>query len=285
MSLGAHLVELRNRLLISAVAIAVGLIAGWLLAAWVWTMLRAPIEDLQINGRNAVIQHTDVTSGFDTTMQIALFIAVLIASPVWLYQIWAFIVPGLTRREKWHAIGFLGAAVPLFLAGIYAGWSVLPNIVRLMATFAQSQDDFNLTARAYLDLAIKLMLAVGVGFVLPVLLVLLNFIGVLRGTSILKSWRVAILCIILFAGIATPATDLMSMFLLAAPITLLYFLAAGVSIWHDRIADKRRAAEFAEYDFDESSPEEPNEPKKRPRRTSSTGADPETGSAQGGGAS
>jgi len=116
-------------------------------------------------------------------------------------------------------------------------------------------------------------------------LVLLNFIGVLRGKSILKSWRVAILCIILFAGIATPATDLMSMFLLAAPITLLYFLAAGVSIWHDRIADKRRAEEFAEYDLDDGeSAESPASAKKRLRRESKAQAEPESGSALGGGA-
>src|SRR5690606_34777631 len=104
-----HLIELRNRLLISAIAIAVALVAGWLLAPWVWDMLRQPILDLQINGRTAIIQHTDVTSGFDTMVQISLFIAVLIACPVWLYQIWAFIVPGLTKKEKLYAIGFLGS--------------------------------------------------------------------------------------------------------------------------------------------------------------------------------
>lgn len=247
MSLGSHLIELRNRLMISAIAIAIALVAGWFLSDWVWDVLRQPILDLQINGRTAIIQHTDVTSGFDTKVQISLFIAVLIACPIWLYQIWAFIVPGLTRKEKLYAIGFLGSAVPLFLAGIYAGWSVLPNIVRLMAIFTPIDDAFQLTARAYLDMAIKLLLAVGVGFVMPVLLVLLNFIGVLRGMTILKSWRVAILLIVLFAGITTPAADLMSMFLLACPITVLYFLAAGIAIWHDKIADRRRAAELAEY--------------------------------------
>ncbi len=252
MSLGAHLIELRNRLFIAAVAIGIALIAGWLLSDWVWDVLRVPLQTIEeTTGRTAQIMYTDVSSGFDLRVQISLFIAVLIASPVWLYQIWAFIVPGLTRREKWYAVGFLGTAVPLFLAGIYAGWSVLPNIVRLMATFQPEQDAFNMNARTYLDFTVKLMLAVGVGFVMPVLLVLLNFVGILRGKSILKSWRLAILLIVLFAAITTPAADLMSMFLLAAPITVLYFIAAGVSIWHDRIVDKKRAAELADYDLDE----------------------------------
>lgn len=250
MSLGAHLVELRNRLIISAIAIAVGLVAGWIFSDWVWMMLRKPIEDLKVDGRTALIQYTDVTSGFDTKVQIALFIAVIIASPVWLYQVWAFLAPGLTRREKLYGVGFLGTAVPLFLAGIYAGWMVLPNIVRLMSTFQPTEDAFFINARTYLEFTVKLLLAVGVGFVMPVLLVLLNFLGVVRGKSILKSWRIAVLIIILFAAITTPAADLMSMFLLAVPITVLFFLATGVAILHDRRVDKRRAKEFAEYDLD-----------------------------------
>lgn len=251
MSLGAHLVELRNRLFISAIAILIGMVAGWYLSPWVWDMLRQPIEALRENGREAQIMYTDISGGFDLTVQISLGIAVIIACPVWLYQIWAFIVPGLTRREKWHAVGFLGAAVPLFLAGVYVGWTVLPNIVRLMAGFQQSQDVFSMDARTYIDFTFKLLFAVGVGFVLPVLLVLLNFLGVVRGKAILKQWRIAIIAIITFAAITTPATELMSMFILSAPIVVLYFAAAGVAIWHDHIADKKRAKEFAEYDLDE----------------------------------
>ncbi len=250
MSLGEHLVEFRKRLLISAVAIVVALVAGWFLSDWVWNMLRSPVQDLAAVGRDAQISYGDISSGFDTKVQIALFIAVILASPVWLYQIWAFLAPGLTRREKLTGVGFLAAAVPLFLGGAYAGWLVLPNIVRLLASFQPTEDTFNLNARSYLDFAIKLVLAVGVGFVMPVLLVMLNFIGVLRGASILRSWRIAILAIILFAAIATPAADLMSMFLLAAPIIVLYFTAAGISILHDRRVDKRRAEEFAAYDLD-----------------------------------
>ncbi|UOQ58448.1 twin-arginine translocase subunit TatC [Leucobacter allii] len=252
MSLGEHLVELRKRLMISAAAIVVALVAGWLLSDWVWEMLRRPVLDLAELGRDAQISYADISSGFDTKVQISLFIAVIIASPVWLYQIWAFLAPGLTRREKFMGVGFLAVAVPLFLGGAVAGWFVLPNIVRLMASFQPTEDTFNLNARSYLDFAIKLLLAVGVGFVMPVLLVMLNFVGVLRGMSILKSWRVAILIIVLFAAITTPAADLMSMFLLAAPIVVLYFGAAGIAILHDRRADKRRAAELAEYGIDDA---------------------------------
>lgn len=243
MSLGEHLVELRRRIMFAFIAIALALVAGWFLSDTVWSFLRAPIRELEGQGREAIIAYGDITSGFDTKMQISLFIAILLACPVWLYQVWAFIAPGLTKREKMYGFGFLGVSVPLFLGGAYAGWLVMPNIVRLMASFQPSEDAFYLTARSYLDFAVKLLLAIGVGFVLPAFLVMLNLLGVIQGKTILKGWRFAILAIILFAAIVTPAADLMSMFLLAAPIALLYFSAAGVAILHDRRVAKKMRAE------------------------------------------
>lgn len=247
MSLGEHLVELRKRLIIAALAILLGLVAGFFLSDWVWDMLRAPINALRIEGRKAELTYSAITEAFDLRVKIAFFVAVIVASPIWLYQLWAFLAPGLTRREKLYGVGFLAASVPLFLGGIYAAWMVLPNIVRLLASFQPAEDAYFLGAAGYIDFAVKLMLAVGVGFVMPVVLVMLNFVGVIRGRTILKSWRVAVLLIVLFAAITTPAVDLTSMFLLAAPMVLLFFAAVGVALLHDRRADKRQAAEFAEY--------------------------------------
>lgn len=255
MSLGEHLVELRKRLIYAAIGLVIGLVAGFFLVDWVWDMLREPINALKLQGREATLAYGSITEAFDLRIQIALFIAVVVSAPVWLYQIWAFLAPGLTRREKLYGVGFLAAAVPLFLGGVFAAWMVLPNIVKLMATFQPIEDAFFLQARLYIDFAVKLMLAVGVGFVMPVVLVMLNLVGIIRGKTILKGWRVAILVIVLFAAITTPAADLTSMFLLAAPMVLLYFIAVGVALLNDRRADKRRAAEFAEYDLDMSAPD------------------------------
>lgn len=250
MSLAEHFIELRKRLLISAIAIIVGLVAGWFLLPYVWELLRAPLQDVaDSQGRDAALNYSDVTSAFDIQVQIALFLALIIASPVWLYQIWAFFAPGLTKREKLYTVGFFGTAIPLFLTGVFVGWKIFPNIVRLYFLFASSEETAWVAVRSYIDLAIKLMIAVGIGFVLPVFIVLLNFIGVLSASSILKSWRGAILAIILFAGITTPAADLVSMFLLAVPMVVLYFLAALVAYLHDKRAEKRQQEEFAEYDL------------------------------------
>lgn len=242
MSLAEHLRELRKRLVISAVAILVAAIAGFILAPYVIDALRVPINQIA-EQRNAQIVYTTVTGAFDLRIAIAVTIAIVIASPVWLYQIFAFLVPGLTSREKRYTFGFFFTAVPLFFAGAAAGWFVFPHMVELLTSFSAQEDATFLDARVYYDFVIKLVLAIGVAFVLPVFLVLLNFVGVLSAASIIKGWRVAVLVIALFTALATPAADVISMFLLAIPMVLLYFAAWGVAAVHDRRAS-RRASEL-----------------------------------------
>lgn len=240
MSLGQHLVELRKRFTRAGLAILLGAVAGWFIADPVWTLLKEPITRVaEAYGREAQLVFPTITSSFDLKMQIAIYVGIFVSSPVWLYQIFAFIVPGLTRREKGYIFGFFFTAVPLFIAGCAAGWYVLPNIVTLLAGFAPEGTASLFAAKEYLHFVVKLMLAIGVGFVLPVFLVILNFMGVVSGRGLLAGWRWAILLITLFTAIATPAADVFSMFLLAVPMVVLYFLAVGVAFWHDRIAARK----------------------------------------------
>jgi sec-independent protein translocase protein TatC len=155
--------------------------------------------------------------------------------------VWAFITPALVRKEKTYAVGFLLTAIPLFLGGCAAGWWVFPHVVEVMTGFAPDGTTTLLTARYYLDFSIKFILAIGIGFVLPVFLVLLNFTGVLSAAAIIKGWRWAILSITLFTAIATPAADVLSMFLLAIPMVILYYVAALIALLNDRRKAKREA--------------------------------------------
>ena len=235
MSLGAHLVELRKRLFIAALAIVAGMVVGFVLSDFVLDALIKPISEVAADqSRAASLNFTDVSSAFDLRIQIAFTVGVVLSSPVWLYQLWAFVMPGLKKNEKRYAVGFVLAAVPLFLAGCAAGWFVMPHMVTLLTGFAPEGTTALLTARSYFDFVLKLVLAIGIAFVLPVFLVLLNFAGVLSAAAILKSWRIAVLAITVFTAIATPAADVMSMFLLAIPMVLLYFTAAGIAWLHDR---------------------------------------------------
>jgi sec-independent protein translocase protein TatC len=242
MTLGAHLIELRRRLGIVGLSIVLAAVGGWFLADPVWAALSDPVMEIaRERNRDADINYTSVTEAFDTKVAIALVLGIVMAAPVWLYQVWAFFVPALKRKERRYAVGFLAASVPLFFAGVTAGWLVLPNIVILLTGFAPEQSSTLLTARVYLDFALKLVIAVGVGFVLPVFLVLFNAIGVLSAKAIIGGWRWAIVVISVFTALATPAADVVSMVLLAIPMIILYFIAAGIAWLNDRRVAKKTA--------------------------------------------
>ena len=235
MSFIEHLLEARKRLTRAALSILLGAVLGFLLAPAVLAALRTPILDIA-DSRNASLNYDSISGAFDLRIQIALYVGLILSSPVWLYQIFAFIVPALNRKEKRYIFGFFLSAVPLFLAGCAAGYFVFPHIVELLAGFAAPEDTSILLAKYYFDFAMKLILVVGIGFVLPVFIVLLNFIGVWTAKDVLKSWRWAVLAITVFCAIATPAADIFSMFLLAIPMTFLYFVAILICQIHDRIA-------------------------------------------------
>jgi sec-independent protein translocase protein TatC len=249
MSLGAHLIELRKRLFRAVIAVALGAIAGWFVTPWVLDQLRSPVTRLATSagGHTAELNFPVITGAFDLRLQIAITIGVVVSSPVWLYQIWAFVVPALVRKERNYAIGFLGSAIPLFLGGCFAGWYVLPHIVGILGSFVSKQDVSIVDASGYYSFVVKLIVAIGVAFVLPVFLVLLNFIGVVSAAAIIKSWRIAIICILVFTALVTPSADIISMFLLAIPMVVLYIAACVVAWFHDRGAARRQAAMDAEY--------------------------------------
>ncbi len=245
MSLAGHLLELRKRLMIGALALVIGMVAAFFLTEPIIWLMTEPIRVVaEQRGEEARVglMYQTVTGPFDMRLRISLAVGVIISAPVWLWQIWAFLVPGLTRKEVLYTIGFMCAAVPLFFAGVYVGWLVMPHIVEIMASFTPEGAANWFDGKFYYDFVFKLLLVVGVSFVLPVFLVALNFAGVISGRDILKGWRVAILAATIFAGIATPAADVISMLMLAAILIVLYFAAAGLSLLLDRRRRKRDPA-------------------------------------------
>ena len=156
MSLGEHLVELRKRLFIIAAGIVVAMIGGVVVSEWAIEMMAAPITAIADERGQALLNFDAVTGAFDLRMKVALTIGIVISSPIWLYQIWAFLVPGLTRKEIGYALGFLLSAVPLFLAGCAAGWLVMPHIVELMVGFTPADASNFFNAGIYFDFVLKL---------------------------------------------------------------------------------------------------------------------------------
>ncbi len=242
MSLGQHLIELRKRLLISAIGLVVGMVIAFFFAEPIINLLTVPINVIAERTGKAVLNFDTVTGAFDLRIRIAFAVGLLLSAPVWLSQIWFFVSPGMTRKEVHYTAGFLGAAIPLFFAGAFAGWLVMPHIIELMASFVPEGAANFFKYDYYYDFVLKLLLVVGVAFVLPVFLVLLNVAGIMSGKAILKGWRVAILAIVIFTALATPAADVISMFLLAIPMLILYFAAVGFALLVDRRRSKRDTA-------------------------------------------
>jgi sec-independent protein translocase protein TatC len=244
MSLGQHLVELRKRLMIAAAALIIGMVIAFFISDPVIDALTEPIRIVAANRDTTLValNFESVTSGFDLRMRIAFAIGILLSAPIWLWQIWSFVVPGLTRTELRYTVGFMAAAIPLFFGGCVLGVFVMPHIIEIMATFVPEQGAQFFTASTYYDFVFKLLIVFGVAFVLPVFLVALNLAGVMSGMAILKGWRIAIVIATVFAALATPAADVVSMLMLGGILVVLFFAAAGVSLLFDRRKRKREAS-------------------------------------------
>lgn len=244
MPLAAHLRELRNRLLKSVLAMGViTAIAMWQYDA-IAQIITGPVIDSVGCPKGGAAGPRDhpcaqiVANGllapFTIMLKLSLTAGVVGASPIWLYQLWAFLAPGLHRHEKKYALSFVGAGVPLFLAGAYLAYAVLPTTAGALVGLTP-EDWANLfPADDFFDIVTRMVVVFGLAFELPLLLVLLNFGGVLTGGRILSWWRFMVLGITVFAAIATPTGDPLTMGLLAAPIVVLYFGAAGICLLNDR---------------------------------------------------
>ncbi|MFJ5219989.1 twin-arginine translocase subunit TatC [Streptomyces sp. NPDC088354] len=185
-------------------------------------------------GHCGVIALNGLLSPFTLALKVSITAGVIAASPVWLYQLWAFIAPGLHRNEKKYTLAFLGAGIPLFLSGAALAYWLLPTTARVLISFTPAHTTNMLPVDDFLNLATRFIVVFGLSFELPLLLILLNFGGVISARRMIGWWRVMIMAITVFAAIATPSTDPLTMLLLAAPLSLLYFAACAVAWAHDR---------------------------------------------------
>lgn len=259
MPLQQHLLEFRNRLVIAAIAVVVGAIVGWYFYDTVFEQLTKPFNEYKAANPDSVVtlNFANATSAFSTQLSLAIWTGVIISCPIWLWQIWAFILPGLTRKEKRTSLAFFGGAVPLFLIGCYTAYLTLPKALLILFGFTPETDTTSNIQQAsdYFTFVTRFIIAFGLAWLVPVFLVGLCAIGVLSGRTLLKSWRVAILLIFVGSAIITPTPDPFTMFLMAGPICVLYFAAVGIGL----LLDRRRVANGEEPDWshlsdDEASP-------------------------------
>jgi len=259
MPLSDHLRELRSRLIKSALAIAAGMVVGWIWYPEIFATLSAPFEqavvDAQGTGRTVTLALTGVTDPFVLQIQMSAITGLVLASPVWLYQLWRFVTPGLHRHERKWALGFAAVATPLFVAGVYLAYTVLPIGLELLLGFTPEGVENIVSVDRYLSFFIRMVIVFGVGFLLPLLFVLLNFAGILSGQRLRSWWRWIIFAVFVFAAVATPTGDPINLLLLAGPILLLMGGAMLIAHVNDRRRAKRRPLEWSEdLSDDEASP-------------------------------
>lgn len=259
MSLREHLKELRKRLTITAVAIVIGMVAAWLFYDEIFGFLRKPVDEVvaeaQDSGRDIRLVLGGVVDAFSLQIKISLVAGMLITSPVWLLQIWRFVTPGLYRKERLWSYLFVSIAAPLFAAGAYLAYSVLPFGLQILFGFTPEGVGNYVPVDRYLTFYLRMVFVFGIGFLIPLFLVILNFVGLLEAKTIISKWRIVVLLVFLFSAIATPTGDPINMTLLAAPILFLIAVAAGIAWLNDwRRYRKGEKINLGELSDEEASP-------------------------------
>jgi sec-independent protein translocase protein TatC len=257
MTLIEHLRELRNRMFFAVVAVVVGSIIAWFFYHQLFDLLQHParvaIDRLPKSQQENIDLFTPgVAGGFILQTKVSLVAGIVGSSPIWLYQLWAFIMPGLHRNErKWTYI-FVMVAGPLFISGVALGYWVMPKGMQVMLGFTPSGINNFIDVTSYLNFVLRVLLVFGIAFEIPLFVLLLNMVGVVSGKQ-LGRWRSWIIfATFVFAAVATPSTDPVTMLLLAIPMVTLFLMSEVIA----RMLDRRRGRGGGEPDYDDLDDEE-----------------------------
>lgn len=238
-----HLRELRSRLIRAVIAIVAGSIVGFVFYEEIIDFLIDPICDAPVDGvsekKCGALVVTGVIGPLALQLKVALYCGLVISMPFWLWQLWAFLAPGLHRREKRWAYLFVGIGGPLFAAGGALAYLILPTAVRILLGFNPGDVNNLVPLNEYLDFVLRMILVFGLAFELPLILITMNLAGVVSARAIRSWWRQMVFGIALFAAIATPTPDPYSMIALMTPMTVLYGVAIGVTTALDRRKSRR----------------------------------------------
>lgn len=242
MSIWDHLREIRYRVIVSALAVLVAFIVAFIFYRNIVELILHPYnvaaQIVHTKNPDAHIQvvNTGVTAPMVLALKASGLAAIIAACPVWIYQLWAFVVPGLLTKEKRVAQLFLLSAIPLFLSGVVVGYLILPKGFEFLLGFTVSNQGIaNLQdLNDFLALEMRMLLMFGVSFLLPVLLVMLNMLGILRAKTLGRVRNYAIFGCFVFAAVATPSGDPFSMLALSLPMVVMYLVSEMICRRRDK---------------------------------------------------
>jgi sec-independent protein translocase protein TatC len=258
MPLMDHIRELRNRIVKALLALAAGMVIGLVIFHPVWSFITRPycraVEGCNTSSLGHTLAVTSPLDGFYLHIKVAFVVGMIVTSPVWLYQIWAFVAPGLYAREKRWTYIFLGTAVPLFLLGCYFALIVMGRGLHFLIGMVPQNTAAIFTADTYIGYFIAMILGFGLCFELPLFLVMLNQVGLLPHARFKKWRRVMIFCVFVFAGIASPSPDPITMLMLGGACVALVEGAEVIVYLNDRRRARRNPDPYAGLADDELSP-------------------------------
>jgi len=239
-----HLIELRKRIINSLIAISAGATIGWFVAPRFVNIITVPIQGaLKAHNLNPQLVYTGPTDYLSLLIKLSIYLGIVLASPVILYQVWLFVAPALYKHERSAITGFFFSTVFLFLAGIaFAYFLALPHILNFLVGFSGPVVPL-IKIDDYFDLVLLVIVALGLVFELPVLIFFLTLFGIVTPKFLIQNTKYAVLIITVVAAIVTPTPDALTMLLVMGVMTGLYFIGVGVSWVVVRRRDRRLAAE------------------------------------------
>ncbi|MFY9932765.1 MAG: twin-arginine translocase subunit TatC [Streptosporangiaceae bacterium] len=257
MPLMDHIRELRNRVVKIALALIAGMVIGWVFFNPIWKFITRPYCNA-VDGCRAQISHTLAVTGpldgFYLHIKVAFVAGIILTSPVWLYQLWAFIAPGLYRREKRWTYLFIGTAVPLFVLGAWLSLLVMGRGLHFLIGMVPQNAVNIFTADTYISYFMMMILGFGLCFELPLFLVMLNQVNLLPHSRFKKWRRLLIFLVFVFAGIASPSPDPITMLLLGGVCVALVEAAEVVVLLNDRRKARLNPDPYAGLADDELAP-------------------------------
>jgi sec-independent protein translocase protein TatC len=255
MALVDHLRELRARIMRVALFLVVGTVIAWFFYGQLFHLILNPYNDARrmLHGSVSTKPYIAGPGGpLLIQLKICALAAVVLGSPYWLYEIWAFILPGLHPNERRWTRLFAAIAGPLFIAGAGIGYYVLPKGLQVLLGFTPNNVQSLLEFSEYFSFFTRMLLVFGVAFEIPLFVVLLNLAGVLPGRALAQYRPWIVIGVFVFAAVATPSTDPFSMLMLAIPMTLLFLVSELIARATDRRRSRGRVS-FEGLDDDEES--------------------------------
>jgi sec-independent protein translocase protein TatC len=243
MELWEHLAELRTRLMRAVIYVVVGLMVAWAVYPWLFALFTAPLKPIFAEHKEWIIVYRSVLDGFTIRLQVSLVSGLVVALPLITLEAWGFVAPGLTRSERKVCYLLVPLSLVFFFLGVATGYTILGPSLQWFASFVPKDVQVMQDPIVYILFIVKMVVAFGVCFQLPLVLMALCYVGIISSKTLKEQWRFALVGCIVIAAVATPGGDPFSMMLMSAPMAVLYLASIFLCGFVERVKERQEKKE------------------------------------------